>query len=305
MERTISQEERIRRAEEIYNRRRQGYSKTYVERYNESADANKQTIKARLIKKTIYQLIVSLLIYLVLYVMLNSNYFFSESIHNRINDFLSYDMQFSNLYNQAVSYINSNDNIIKKMIKKDNNSGLVENAEQENSTENTEENMVQNTSEDANAIGGAEENVVAESKSQNDMDVDFIKQNCNIIWPLKGTITSKYGTREATEIVTANHYGIDIAGNTGDTIVAAMDGKVALASPDGEYGKHIVLTNGEVSNVYAHCSKLCVSEGENIKQGQKIAEVGQTGRATGPHLHFEIKRDDRTIDPEKILGEVS
>ena len=52
---------------------------------------------------------------------------------------------------------------------------------------------------------------------------------------------------------------------------------------------------------YAHCSKITVKEGEKVKQGDKIAEVGETGNTTGPHLHFEIRRDNRTIDPEYIL----
>ena len=66
-------------------------------------------------------------------------------------------------------------------------------------------------------------------------------------------------------------------------------------------GNHIEIKNGDVSTVYAHCSKIYVNEGDKIIQGQQIAEVGETGNATGPHLHFEIKRDGRYVNPDLIL----
>ena len=72
-----------------------------------------------------------------------------------------------------------------------------------------------------------------------------------------------------------------------------MDGIVTQNSSDGDYGKHLRIEGNGVLTLYAHCSKLFVNEGEAVKQGQKIAEVGSTGRATGPHLHFEIRRDNR------------
>ena len=66
-------------------------------------------------------------------------------------------------------------------------------------------------------------------------------------------------------------------------------------------GKHVEITNGDIMTRYAHCSKIVVKNGAKIKQGQKIAEVGSTGNSTGPHLHFEIWRDKRTVNPEYIL----
>ena len=68
----------------------------------------------------------------------------------------------------------------------------------------------------------------------------------SIIWPIKGVITSRFGNRTPTEIVTANHKGLDIAGNMGDNIVSAMDGTVVQYSEEGDYGKHLRIQSGEV-----------------------------------------------------------
>ena len=68
-------------------------------------------------------------------------------------------------------------------------------------------------------MGGPEESTQVGEKTQEDHDVDYVKQNSNIIWPLRGVITSRYGSRTPTAIVSANHRGLDIAGNKGDTII--------------------------------------------------------------------------------------
>lgn len=299
MERTISQEERIRRAEELYNKRRQDRNDRMY--YYTKQDRTGNGIKARITKKVVAQLIVSLAIYLGIYMIQNSNYVFSAGVSNKIQGFLSYDLEFNKLYEDAITYLKNNFSFLGGVL------------EQKDSQENNIENTIEDTSnseiveniENIEAIGGEVEEPIPEvQKSQTELDIEYIKDNYNIIWPLAGKITSPFGTREATEIVTANHYGIDIGGNTGDAIVAAMDGIVTLTSEEGGYGKHIQIKNGEVYTLYAHCSKLLVSEGTEVKQGQKIAEVGSTGRATGPHLHFEIKREDRVLDPQTILGEL-
>ena len=141
-----------------------------------------------------------------------------------------------------------------------------------------------------------------DKKSQYELDVEYIKQNYKFKMPVTGTVTSRYGEREATNIISANHQGIDIGANMGTPIYAAMEGTVKVSSEEGEYGKHIDITNGDVLTRYAHCSKLLVKEGEKVKQGEKIAEVGSTGNSTGPHLHFEIRRDNRAINPESIMN---
>ena len=311
MERTISVEERIRKAEEIYNRRRQDNVRIYGDRSNRNETKYQDsTVKRKITKKILIQIAVCLVIYLALYMANYNNTVFSEDVRKQIDGVLAYDISFENLYSNFKGFVNDENNFIYKFLHIDNNeSSGVEDLE-ESSNEQVEQNTESNDSalenEEINskeeAVGGAIEETVAESKTQEELDVEHIKNNCSIIWPLKGTITSRYGTREATEIVTANHYGLDIGGNTGSDIVSAMDGVVTLASSEGDYGKHIKIENSDISTLYAHCSKLCVTEGTQIKQGQKIAEVGATGRATGPHLHFEIRVEDRKINPELILN---
>jgi len=80
-----------------------------------------------------------------------------------------------------------------------------------------------------------------------------------------------------------------------------MEGTVEFVSVEGNYGNHLKITNGEVSTLYAHCNTICVKQGEHIAQGQKIAEVGETGNATGPHLHFEILRNGELVNPDLVL----
>ena len=295
MERVLSREERIKKAEEIYKKRMEN-SKTYKERYNR--ESSEENVKIRALRKILVQTFACITIYLVLYVIDNTNVIFSENIKNNINNFLTYDVSVSDIYESLNSFWNNNikNYIIFNKAKEESNieenNLVIENEVQENKEEL---NIIENISETT------EEAVSNVTKTQEELDIDFIKNNYNIIWPLKGTITSKFGSRTPTDIVSSNHKGIDIGADIGTEIKAAMDGIVVAASSQGDYGKYIQIKNNSVSTLYAHCSKLYTIEGAYIKQGEKIAEVGSTGKATGPHLHFEIRIDDRAIDPELIL----
>ena len=175
--------------------------------------------------------------------------------------------------------------------------------------ENNDTNAIENT-ETNNGIGGAveehtEENGQVEENqnlSQEEQDILNVKNTTSFIKPVEGTISSIYGYREtATGTVPKDHTGTDIAAVIGTKIKSATDGQVVLASEEGDYGKHIKVQIGEVSIIYAHCNSLYVKEGDMVTQGQEIAEIGSTGNSTGPHLHFEIRISERTVDPQKIL----
>lgn len=319
MERTISQEERIKRAEEIYNRRRQA-SGVRVSSDNVNR-AEKKNLS--LFKKMLMQLAICAVIYIIFYLIKNTNYIFSEDVINKTKEFLSYDINFGQIQSQITSFWNDNKNVFgigndeeQEIVNSEDNINDISN-KLTNELENTVTNEVVNetanvianeleneTTNVIGGIGGATTNEVVEDdtkKSQYELDVEYIKENYSFILPVTGTVTSRYGQREETEVVSANHQGIDIGANEGTPIYASMAGTVTVSSEEGEYGKHIDITNGEVLTRYAHCSKLLVKEGEEVKPGDKIAEVGSTGNSTGPHLHFEIRRDDRVINPEAIL----
>jgi len=125
----------------------------------------------------------------------------------------------------------------------------------------------------------------------------------SMVWPAPGNyrVTSQYGMRFHPILkVNRMHSGIDIDADTGDDIVAANDGTVILSGTTSGYGKRIVIDHGGgISTLYAHCSKLLVSVGDKVKAGQVIAKVGSTGLSTGPHLHFEVRENDKTVDPLK------
>lgn len=105
------------------------------------------------------------------------------------------------------------------------------------------------------------------------------------IWPVKGTVFSRFGVRDG-----APHDGIDISAPSGSPIVAADAGEVLYAGVQRGYGNIVLIKHGDgLITIYAHNRENKVKAGERVKRGQVIATVGQTGRASGPHLHFEVR----------------
>lgn len=130
--------------------------------------------------------------------------------------------------------------------------------------------------------------------------------NIKFTWPCPSSsrITSTFGSREQpTAGASTNHKGIDIGASTGSAIVAAAAGTVVISTYSYSAGNYIMLNHGGgVYTVYMHCSKLLVSEGAQVKQGQTIAKVGSTGYSTGPHLHFGIRSGGAYVNPLKYVS---
>lgn len=119
------------------------------------------------------------------------------------------------------------------------------------------------------------------------------QQKHDFIMPVKGRISSKFGRRN-----NGWHTGVDIAAIKGTPILASHCGEVIGAGRMGQYGNIITLRySRQIVTRYAHCSKLLVKKGDIVNQGDVIALVGNTGKSTGPHLHFEIKKNNKYLNP--------
>ena len=331
----MSVEDKIRRAEERY------YKRIMEENTNKNTniwrrkDAQREVTKdglrtdfwdgmigrkseknIKLFKKLIKQIVACLIIYGIFYITVNNNYVFSEDFTNKAKEILNQDIDFKSFYTTGVSKLKEWSEQLNKKTEEDNSmknddeNGVngTEGGDATESNDNEVQNSEGNNSD--GAIGGSsDENAGNEDNNQNELsqmeqDSNYIKNAVNFIKPINGKITSEFGQRNpTTATVPKNHTGTDIAADTGTKIISATEGTVVLASSIGDYGKHLKIQtkDKDIVVVYAHCNNLYVNEGEVVKQGQEIAEVGSTGNATGPHLHFEIRYQDRYVNPQLVL----
>ena len=269
MEKTMSVEEKIRRAEEIYKRRN---GKNYYTYSSNPKIKKNPSFTYRMVKI----IIMCFIIYGIFYVTNNREYFLSQEFKAKIESVASQNEVLNRAYNYILPYI---DKYFKQ---------TQENSEetQEQKTEETvgksetvnseiQENSEQN-------IGGATQDVVINTeKTQEEQDIEYIKNNISFICPIQGKISSTFGWRNpTTSTVPKYHTGLDIAAATGTIIKSATDGTVVLVSSEGDYGNHYKIQINDVIIIYAHCSKLYLKEGDKVTQGQEIAEVGSTGNST-------------------------
>ena len=123
------------------------------------------------------------------------------------------------------------------------------------------------------------------------------------LWPLEGRVGSSFGERQdPINGEGAFHQGIDIDAPVGTPVRAAADGDVTVADMNAGYGREIMLDHGhDVITLYGHLSAIAVVVGQHVLRGQVIGLVGQSGRATGPHLHYEVRVHHVAVNPHKYL----
>ena len=230
MERTLTPDERVRRAEEIYYRKKiqAGYRDTARVNVNERPNFN-------ILRKMFLQIAICVLIYGSLYLVQTTNYVFSEDVIDRTKRILSYDINFNMLYSQITEYING---IIDEQGETEEQEA--ENENKEESIEDVETDNTAHPQEDELGQGGLYVDEIEDisNLSQMELDAKEINAHYSITSPLTGTITSRFGNRNpTTPSVPKYHTGIDIAVNEGTVFVAAMEGTVTLVSGIGDYRK--------------------------------------------------------------------
>lgn len=282
MERTMTVEEKIRRAEEIYSRRN-GTACTYQQ-------SNPKIKKdPSLMHRMLKQIIICFMIYGIFYVVNNKEYYLSQEFQTQVEQIASKNETTQKAYNWLTKYI-------QKYIHQQNNSNnentsnATNNSNEENNppqAEETTSNLETNEPSNDQNIGGSSEETNEVEKTQEQKDIEKVKNTTSFIKPIEGTISSTFGWRTpTTATVPKYHTGLDIAAKTGTKIKSATDGKIILVSSEGDYGNHYKIQIDDIILVYAHCSKLYFKEGDNVAQGQEIAEVGSTGNSTRTTFAF-------------------
>lgn len=167
------------------------------------------------------------------------------------------------------------------------------------------EKATEKLSAEIKAAGGADYSVSSEGDIPDNVSVDSYTLSQKMFLPATGEITSPFGVR--THPIDGElrfHAGVDIADDIGTPIYSAFDGNVIVADYDQWNGYYLkIIHDNEIMTVYCHCNKLLVKEGDIVKAGQKIAEMGSTGSSTGLHLHFELRINNKSYDPETALNE--
>ena len=140
--------------------------------------------------------------------------------------------------------------------------------------------------------------------SQDIKDIQDVLKVTTVLRPVNGEISSNFGERvDPSSKNSELHTGTDYAVAVGTQIKSAITGTVIeVKKSNVSLGNFVRIKNGDIVTTYAHCSAIKVKEGDKVKQGDIIALSGNTGKSSGPHLHFEVKKDGRLVNPEKLTG---
>ena len=220
----------------------------------------------QIIRKTLKQIIGCTILFVIVFVASKTEFVQQTSMWRKMMNIAKDDITFEEVYltfNEAVSYI-------KLKVKEFNDD---------------------------------ENQKIITDNEQMQLDVEEIKKVTKILRPVSGKATSRFGKRKEADGTEKLHTGVDLEADVGTPVKASISGVVfEVKELENSFGKFVRIKNGDIITTYAHCSEIEVNEGDKVSQGEVIAYAGDTGNATGPHLHFEITKDGRYVDPRFLLN---
>ncbi len=154
------------------------------------------------------------------------------------------------------------------------------------------------------ALSGAATTGISLGMTRNATMADWVLANSTPdLWPVEGQVTGSFGERiDPFNGEGAFHRGVDIATNYGQEVISPAEGIVVFADILGGYGRAVILDHGHgITTVYGHLSSFSVVPGQHVRRGDAVGCVGQSGRSTGPHLHYEVRINDTPVNPHKYL----
>jgi len=264
-------------------------------------------------RKILIQLIISCLILISIITVKGVDNPLTKDAMKRMNDCISVNIDWSNAYKGIQTWFSSIIDYSKPFLRKNDKTNTKDKTENVKDKTNNKASPIQKTSTietkaiapiDSKKVNNQEILPVFSSMNSMDIDVKYIKSKYKLASPVKGTISSRFGLR--TNPISHKeelHPGVDIPANTGILIHAVLTGEVIEARKGTTFGNFVKIKSGSnVVSVYAHCSKILVKKGQKVLKGQNIAKVGSTGMSSGPHVHFEVWRDSRPVDPSLLLS---
>ncbi len=269
-----------------------------------------------IVRAILFQSLFCILLFGLLFFLKQSNSQFFKTIESEFSDKLSENI--TKIEAESV-FKSITDKITLPTVETDKRKSKNTDNKTENDTtkNNNPENILENETEfvpfdepslnaTIEATGGLDIKIASSEEIPDNVSLNSYTLTQNMINPvINGRITSEFGSRiHPISNELTFHAGIDIAADLGTPIYAAFDGKIFVADYDKWNGNFIKIEHEDgVMTVYCHCDSLNVKKGENIRAGEVIGYVGSTGSSTGPHLHFELRIDNVSFNPQIALNE--
>ncbi len=262
-------------------------------------DKNKKDF---LFNTIIYQSVICIVLFGVFYAFKTTNSNIYQTIKNDFYNNISEDLLKTDMEDAVKSNIitDNSENVSSIDVSSKVSDNENESNENEKSDDTTEETTLSASIE---GKGGKDYLVKDENTIPDNVSVNNYSLSQNMIKPVNGTITSSFGLRNHP--ITGElrfHAGVDIAANEGTPIYSSYDGTVIKSTYDSWNGNYLKIKHeNNIMTVYCHCKELKVKKGDTVKAGQVIATIGSTGSSTGPHLHYELRINNVSYDPEIAL----